>query len=332
MIKTFEGFPPLAPALNELFRKSGPTKVAWSVTGVNSLVTGMALQVEVNGLVLSIPAGTSITTPNVPVAGTDYAIWCQPDARLIATADFVAAPVTGARLLGWYHYAPGGNAPAQSGGDSTPAINPYSCFDLHFRPKSADARGMTLVAGHFCADIYLTNTAPDVNGTSRFGATIANGSSPPKIPAKLGGNGSTDYGSLTWFEAASLFGCYGKRLPTYAEFMLLAFGVTEATSFGSNPPNAACDAPRTSRWGVMQATGNLMVWGLGRGGPYGTADWVANTEGFGATYSAPSAALLGGGGDNAEASGSRCSAWNHSAAASTGYIGARGVCDLLILG
>jgi len=190
---------------------------------------------------------------------------------------------------------------------------------------------MALVAGGFWADIYLLNTDPDLNGTSAHGVTIADGSSPPKIPAVFGGSGGTTYGSLTWFEAQEVLAAYGKRAPTQAEFMALAYGVTEATARGSDPVSTGLDAARTSRWGIMQATGNLWVWGRDLGGPYGAASWSANTEGRGSTFNGPNAALFGAHWLSGVNSGSRASYWGSAPSDSSLNIGARGVGDHLQL-
>jgi len=128
----------------------------------------------------------------------------RPDATIEATADFVTPPASGARQIGGFHYAPGGNAAAQAGGDTTPAINEYSLWDLKWRPACPDPRGMALVASMFWCDIYLTGVDHYTNGTSKNNVTIADGSSPPKIPAAFGGNGSTAYSGFTWWESAEV--------------------------------------------------------------------------------------------------------------------------------
>ena len=315
---------------NAYFAKSDPTQVAWTKTDNGTAKLNQLLHVEVNGLILIIAADTAITMPSL-TAGTDYAIWCKTDGSLEASSNHVTPPAANARRIGGFHYAPGGNASAQAGGDSTPAINPYSFWDLHWRFAGPDPRGMALVAGGFWADIYLLNTDPDLNGTSAHGVTIADGSSPPKIPAVFGGSGGTTYGSLTWFEAQEVLAAYGKRAPTQAEFMALAYGVTEATARGSDPVSTGLDAARTSRWGIMQATGNLWVWGRDLGGPYGAASWNANTEGRGSTYNGPNAALFGADWNLGESSGSRASYWGAAPSISNGIFGARGVGDHLQL-
>ena len=309
---------------NAYFAKTDPATVAFAKTGDGTAQTSQAFDVEVNGRALRVAASTSITMPTL-TAGKDYAIWCKTDGSLEASSNFVTPPASNARKIGGFHYAPGGNASAQAGGDSTPAINPYSFWDLHWRFAGPDPRGMALVAGGFWADIYLLNTDPDLNGTSAHGVTIADGSSPPKIPAVFGGSGGTTYGSLTWFEAQEVMAAYGKRAPTQAEFMALAYGVTEASSRGTDPVSTGLDAARTSRWGIMQATGNLWVWGRDLGGPYGAPSYNANTEGRGSTYNGPNAALFGAARGLGGSSGSRASYWSLAPSASDYYIGARGV-------
>jgi hypothetical protein len=193
---------------------------------------------------------------------------------------------------------------------------------------------MTLVAGNFWADIYLTNTTPDTYGTSKYNVTIADGSSPPKIPSKFGGNGYTDYGSYTWWEANELLSAYGKRSPSVQEFCALAYGTSEASSRGSDPASTtltATDDNFTSKWGVIQSTGTLHVWGCDFGGGALGASYVANTEGRGSTYQLSNAVILGGYWANGSLSGSRNSTWFYSPTTSDLTIGSRGVADHLLV-
>ena len=316
--------------IKKYFKKSDSSAVLFIKTGNFTATTGQEFYAEVGGAILTIATGTAITMPTA-TTGTDYAVWLKTDGSLEATASFTSPPATNARKIGGFHYAPGGNASAQSGGNSTPQINEYSFWDLNYRPACDDPRGMTLVAGGFWSDIYLLNTNPDVNGTSKYGETIADGSSPPIIPATLGGNGSTTYGSLTWFEAMSIAAAMGKKAFTQPQFMTAMYGVTEATDAGSDPGTTGLDAPRTSRWGVMQATGNLRIWAQDRGGNYSTGGWNANTDGFGSEYNAPNVSLLGGDWNDSVFAGSRSSLWNNSASNSHSSIGMRLVCDHLQL-
>ena len=313
-----------------LFRKTDPTIVAWTKTGNGTATTSSILYIEVNGSIKTIASGTSITMPTL-TAGTDYAIWAKTDGTLEATSNHTSPPTANARKVGGFHYAAGGNATGTSGGNTTAQINEYSFWDLKFRPACSDPRGMTLVADGFWVDIYLANTDCDTNGTSKYNVTMADGSSPPKVPTKFGGNGSTTYGSLTWFESCELASAYGKRLLTQREFMAMAYGTTEASSIGSDQGSTILNAAYTSKWGVMQSTGVLWVWGDDRGGPFAGASWNANTEGRGSEYNAPNAVLLGGGWGAGSVSGSRCSSWNASASASDSTFGVRCACDHLLL-
>jgi hypothetical protein len=248
-------------ASEQLFVKSNPDAVAFAASG-STIVTSQRIWVGVAGRVLDIAAATAVTMPGSLTAGTDYAIWAKPTGGLEATANFVTPPVTGARLVGGAHFAPGGNAAAQAGGNSTPQFNPFSDWDLKWRPACGNPRGMALVADNFWCDIYLANTDCDLNGTSAHNVTIADGSSAPKVPTAFGGNGSSTYGNLTWFSAAELGAAYGKRLMFMDEFQAAAYGVTEQTSRGTDPVTTGLDAARTSRWGIMQATGSMYSWCL----------------------------------------------------------------------
>lgn len=323
-----------------LFYKADPTTVAFTKTGAGTASIKAGTKVDVAGTVVTFVAATAITMPAL-TAGTDYAIWVKDDATIQATTNFSSAPGAGNwRKIGGFHYAPGGNAAAVAGGDTTPAINAYSFWDLKFRPACPDPRGMTLVADSFWADIYLLGVDHLTNGTSKYNVSIADGSAPPKIPTKFGGTGSNAYSTLNWWEANEVLQSWGKRSPTYDEFAALAYGTTEATSSGgSDVPTTGVSGTGatnawnkfTSRWGVIQATGCMWIWGGEFGGGAAGASWTANTGGRGSTYQMENAVLLGGNWGNPTESGSRCSAWSYSPPASSNYFGARGVCDHLTL-
>lgn len=314
-----------------LFQKADPSTVAWTKTGNFTATTATTLFIEVNGFVKTIPSGTSITMPGSATTGADYAIWCKPDGALEATTNHTSPPVAGSRKVGGFHYAPGGNATAQSGGNTTAQINEFSFWDLKWRPACSDPRGMTLVGGGFWTDIYLTGVDAITNGSSKFNVTMADGSSPPKVPTMFGGNGSSTYGSYTWFQAMELATAFGKRCPTQQEFMSFAYGTTEASSVGSDQVSTILNAAYTSKWGVIQAAGVLWVWARDRGGPFAGASWNANTGGRGSELNAPNAAFLGGGWVNGSLAGSRCSAWGSAASDSGSNVGSRFVCDHLQL-
>jgi hypothetical protein len=189
------------------------------------------------------------------VAGTDYAVHVvrgKPLARPLTSAN------PGRFVLGGFHVAPGGNAGGKSGGDAKPAINPCSAWDRGFRPACRDPRGMTLVEGPhgpFWADIYLLAQDHLSHGTSRMGATIADGNSLPEKPA---GGAFTRFDFAT---ASEVMQHHGKQLLGAEEFFAAAIGVTERSAAGKDPCVTACDPARTSKFGLMQATGNMWVWG-----------------------------------------------------------------------
>ena len=314
------------------FTKTDPTTVAFTKTGAGTAQIKAGTKVDVVGTLVTFASATSITMPTL-TAGTDYAVWVKDDATIQATTNFSSAPGAGNwRKIGGFHYAPGGNATARAGGDTTPAINAYSFWDITFRPACQDPRGMTLVADSFWTDIYLLGVDHLTNGTSKYNVTIADGSSPPKIPTKFGGNGSTAYGTLNWWEGAEVLQAWGKRYPTYDQFAALAFGTTEASSFGTDPGTTVLNAAYTSQWGCMQASGVMWVWGADFGGGAAAAGWITNTGGRGDTYQLENAVLFGGSWGNAANSGSRASNWSGSPTSSSSYIGVRAVCDHLILG
>lgn len=321
------------PFVRGQFRKDSPSSVAFLVTGAFAVLTQANLWVEVGGSCYAYASGTAVVMPTATV-GTDYAIYACNDGTLRADANFTAA--TGytsstCRKIGGFHYAPGGNATAQSGGNTTPYINQYSLWDLKFRPACNDPRGMALIAGNFWADIYLLNTDPDTNSTSKYNVAQATGSAPPKVPLKFGGNGATTYTTLTWWEANEVLAANGKRSPSYQEFAALAYGTTEASAIGAAQVSTILNAAYTSRWGIIQATGVLDIWGRDFGGGAGTAAWTANTTGRGSTYQISNAVIFGGAWSVGVNAGSRSSLWVISPTVSYGSIGARGVVDHLLL-
>lgn len=315
-----------------LLYKADYTTPVFSKTGAGTATIKAGTYVFVGTSLVTFGTATAITMPTL-TAGTDYAVWVKDDGTIQATTNFVSAPGAGNwRKIGGFHYAPGGHSGSPGGGNTTPQINEYSFWDLNYRPSAADPRGMATIAGGFCADIYLLNTEHITNGTSKYNVTIADGSSPPKIPTQFGGTGSNSYGSLTVWEASEVLFAYGKRLPSVNEFPALAYGTTEASSIGTDQGTTQWNAAYVSKWGCNQVAGVMWQWGMNWGGAYSTAGWSANTNGRGSTYNAPNAARFGGAWAGTSGAGSRSSDWGVAPSASYDSIGARGVCDLLILG
>lgn len=315
------------------FVKDDAQSVAFAKTGAGTVSLKAGTYVDVAGTLITFATATAITMPAL-TAGTDYAIYACTDGSVRADASFSAPSgytTANSRKIGGFHYSPGGHSGVSGGGNVTPQINEYSFWDIKFKPACLDPRGMVLVADGFWSDIYLLGVEHVANGTSKYNVTIADGASPPKIPTKYGGDGTTAYASLTWWEAGEVLAGYGKRLPSYTEFAALAYGTTEAVSIGADPVSTTWAAAYISKWGCAQSTGNLWVWGANFGGGTAAAGWVANTVGRGSTYQLENAAIFGGGWGDTLVSGSRCSIWANSPTLSSNNIGARGVADLLIL-
>ena len=317
-----------------LFYKADTTTPAFIVTGAGTISVKAGTIVNCAGAFFTYAAQTAVTMPSL-AAGTDYAIYQCSDGTIRADASFTAPSgytTANSRQIGGFHYAPGGNAAAQAGGNTTPAINPYSVWDLKWKPKALDPRGLTLVANTFWRAIYLFNTTADASGASRYGLPIASGSALPKIPAMFGGNGSTAYTTFDRWTAAEALGAYGLRLPTPDEFMHGAYGTTEESSLSADPVTTGLSGGTyTSKWGIMQATGCYWEWALNFGGPYSAASWAQTIGNRGQFYDMANAVILGGSFGLGAPSGSRASLWNNAASNSNGSIGARGCCDHLIL-
>ncbi|AAR97674.1 tail protein [Bordetella phage BPP-1] len=324
------------------FIKADKSAVAFTRTGNATASIKAGTIVEVNGKLVQFTADTAITMPAL-TAGTDYAIYVCDDGTVRADSNF-SAPTgytsTTARKVGGFHYAPGSNAAAQAGGNTTAQINEYSLWDIKFRPAALDPRGMTLVAGAFWADIYLLGVNHLTDGTSKYNVTIADGSASPKKSTKFGGDGSAAYSDGAWYNFAEVMTHHGKRLPNYNEFQALAFGTTEATSSGgTDVPTTGVNGTGatsawnifTSKWGVVQASGCLWTWGNEFGGVNGASEYTANTGGRGSVYAQPAAALFGGAWNGTSLSGSRAALWYSGPSFSFAFFGARGVCDHLIL-
>ena len=240
------------------------------------------------------------------VPGSDYFVVV---AGGLVTIELATRAPDDPAILGGFHYAPGGNAPARAGGDDIPAINPCSLWDINFRPACPDPRGMAFIATAprpFWCDIYLTGVDHLDNGTSAFGVVIADDRDPPR-------NSGGRFKALDHATAIDVMTAHGKALLAHEEFIAAAYGVTERTSAERDPKTTGLDAPRTSRFGLMQATGNLWIWGHD-----GDPDL-------------PRASLLGGSWINGASVGSRFAVLGFWTDFSSGGLGARGRGDHLRL-
>ena len=321
-----------------LFSKSDSSIVAWSKTGAGTAETSQALKVFVDGQVVTINSGTSITMPSLTV-GTDYAIWVNPDGTLQAATSFTTPPVAGGRKVGGFHYAPGGNASIDAagnwnnhtGGNTTPQINEYSFYDLKWKPSAPDPRGLTLVNDSFWTGMYLMSANTTIAPLHKYNVNPARDGNPPQKPY---GNGTT-YGNSRPMNIFECLAYYGFRAPNHNEFQLLALGVNEQRSIGgSGPGNTGIVTDRgknqqTSAWGVFDATGVLRV--SGRDSlPDNTQDNNVTEGRSNNIWRISRFASFGGFWGDGAFSGSRY-AFPGNASVSSAFVGGRGVCDHLIL-
>jgi hypothetical protein len=344
---TFAGtqvFPGVALAANILYNR----RPALHRGPLFTKLTATTLQV-IAGAVLNgkLYATATAVTMGAHTNNTDMAIWQHPTTgALVSDASYTSAPAgaAGGSIVGGYHYIPSGRPTAFNNGSPTAAVEilEFSIWDLTWRPECPDPRGMTCVDGRFWCDLYLcgstsyATTAFSAVPSSKIGLTIADNSSPALIPSFYGGNGSTAYSLVSgnnpgsWYNFAEVAHSFGKRFMWSWEFQAAAFGAPEAGSRGSDPGTVIWE--RQSKWGLAQATGTLLVWGIERVGIY-TSGSNTNTGGRGTEFAdAPRALLLGGFWSVGAESGSRHARWTDTPAAGNSPIGARFAAGHLVLG
>jgi hypothetical protein len=284
--------------------KKDPRSPMLEVTGRESLVIKAGTIVDGR----RFKTATPVKLPAYGLApGTDYGIVLADGLPHALRAYRVPS---GEGCIGGFHFAPGGNAPERAGGDDVPAINPFSLWDRNFRPACRDPRSMALVEADgvkFWCDIYLTGVDHVRQGTSRYGVMIADGRSLPVDP-----NGKP-FRRFDFAAASAVMTHHDKQLLTQREFEAAAVGVTEYSTHRGDPEITKCDAPRTSRFGLMQATGNMWVWGR-------------------SNHVRPRASLFGGSWLSGGDAGSRDANVDCWPDYSSGRLGARGRSDHLQLG
>lgn len=335
-------------------------------------VAQQALFSKVNAYSISIPIGTkvligttlvqvtSLVTLSLNVsgvggldtgaktAGTDYSVYALNTGNFIISANKTnpsGYTTVNSKKIGGFHYGvipeafTAINNITASDATKIAGINSYSFWDLKFRPV-CDPSGMVYIFGRWY-DIYLTNVDHHLYGTSAAGKTIAggtisNGRNYPKIPLFYGGDGTTTYGTFTWFEAAEVGKAYNKDMITYSEFVAIAYGVLEASSASTADTGITQHlANYTSKFGICMATGCQWIWSKDVfSDTSGTYTWQAVTEGRGSVYSVgnnPKVALYGGGLGGTSDSGSRSSNWGNYVWATSWHIGCRFACSHLAL-
>jgi hypothetical protein len=268
--------------------------------------------VETKGQTYAFDADTPVTLGEL-APGQDYGVSIGQDGKPFADILGPPNPLDEGWFAG-FHYAPGGCAVGNAGGDTIPAINPFSLWDVDFRPSCADPRGMALIetdgGKRFWADIYLLGADHHEHGTSRYGAVIADGRDPP---IRTDGNGK--YAKLDYATAVEIYAHHGKKLLGAEEFFAAAYGVKERCSRGKEPTvTGALDdgAERfISKRGLFDATGTMWQWG---------------TDGH---PDDPRPSFFGGSWLDGSSAGSRCAVLGDWPGLSNGSLSARGGSDHL---
>lgn len=296
---------------------------------------------------------TQVIMPTTLSYGKDYSVYCDNNGVLTAYKDTLGdsdnddIPETDLKI-GGFHYSL--NIPTTLSSYNTTSSNPlvsyvwtnqditnlsginkYSVWDLNYRPK-CDPRGMICIDGNFWVDIYFCGTQHITNGTSKAGTDVASGTVLPLIPLTYGGNGTTAYTTLTWYEANEIAKSHHKRLLKYDEFCVSAFGVTENQSLGGSTvtiDSTGFQSGYMSKWGMQQSTGHHWTWGEVAHGVSGSL-WVSGAR-RGHTYGTPFTALFGGARLDTGYAGSRSVNLSDSAWTSNWSVGLRGACDHLHL-
>lgn len=204
---------------------------------------------------------TSLAVSGTLVPGYDYGVSMdrtgKPAVDILASVECI-----GSKVFAGFHFAPSGCADERAGGDGDPAINPYSIWDLAFRPACPDPRGMALVDRSFWADIYLLGVDHS-HGTSRCGATIADGVDLPERPG-----GDDRVKRLDHATAMEIYAHHGKRLLGAEEFFATAHGVAQRCWRDDEPVKTGSldDGAKRfiSKWGLFDAAGTMWQWGTDR--------------------------------------------------------------------
>lgn len=248
--------------------KAAPMVPAFQKVGAG-VVMRAGVGVEMPGVFCAPTVEQNVALPALAV-GTDYRIVIDADCNLAALAYATAVPL-GAQIIGGFHYLPGGYpAGFDQAGNWAPTVLEWSFWDMNFRP-ACDPRGMTRVGNSgVWVDIYFQGNSSNLDGVSRNNDPILTGGNPPLVPADYGGNGTTKFSTMNWWEANEHLRQWGKRLPSYEEMVLAGFGVNEGDGRGNHPVktglatanngSSASDPNFTSKWGLIQATGVIWIW------------------------------------------------------------------------
>lgn len=306
----------MKPNAGVLFEKVSPSAIqipaGFKVVVNNQLVTtSSAYSLDLNS---DLDTGTKI-------AGKDYYVY-------VSTSGFYLSldgTITIDKLIGGFHYGLTGESevlPANALKTETDmianrGIKAYSLWDLTWKPANKRPEGKVLVNNLFWRDIYPADEDYAIRGYSSCfaldgvtpaklaGGAESYGRKFPKIPLAKGGNGTINYGSLTWYEANEIVSEVGMRMISYDEFSNSSYGVVEEQSLQQLGYTTGTGVIQhypelESKWGVEMAVGVQYFWGSQIMNGYGTTDFAHRsglTDGRGqlyATSNSPVVTRLGG--------------------------------------
>jgi hypothetical protein len=232
-------------------------------------------------------------------------------------------------------------------------IKAYSMWDLTWKPANKRPEGKVLVDNLFWRDIYPADEDYAIRGYSSCfaldgvtpaklaGGAESYGRKFPKIPLSKGGDGTINYGSLTWYEVNEIISSVGMRMISYDEFSNSSYGVVEQKSLQELGYTTGTGVIQhypelESKWGVEMAVGVQYYLGGQILNGYGTTDFAHRTgltDGRGSLYltsRSPVAVRLGGyelGTSTDNVSGSRNLRLHNCVWDTDWYAGFVAVCD-----
>lgn len=332
-------------AFSVLFTKVSPDSIKVPA-GFSGIANGHACAL-VEDVTLSLTA--NIIGGVAPVAGNDYYVAIKSDGTLHISP--TNEPGADYGIIGGFHYsmcphdeAPTGNK-TEEDMVNVRGINAFSMWDLKWRPASKRPEGMFL-AGDQWYDIYLADAAYANRGYALANGDIAGGAESygrlyPIIPKEYGGDGTINYGSLTWYEANEIAKSAGKELISYNDYPTVAYGVVEAVSADTADTGKNIHlANHMSIFGMEAATGVQYIWSADVGGnrDEGSTTWAWHTdltEGRGDMYMLHAnhltALLLASSRSSGSGSGSRVVHANHYVRDSSWSFGVRCKTNHLVL-
>jgi hypothetical protein len=300
-----------------LFAKTSPTSIiipaGFAVVVNNNLVSTVSdYSLDLN---LDLDIGTKIQ-------GKDYYVYVTSSGVFYISLDNSIAID---KLIGGFHYGLTGESEVlptnalktEADMVANRGIKAYSMWDLTWKPANKRPEGKVLVNNLFWRDIYPADEDYAIRGYSSCfaidGVTPAKlaggdesyGRKFPKVPLSKGGNGTINYGSLTWYEANEIVSEVGMRMISYDEFSNSSYGVVEEKSLQelgyATGTGVIQHYPEfESKWGVEMAVGVQYYWGGQILNGYGSTNFAHRsglTDGRGqiyATSNSPVATRLGG--------------------------------------